>query len=92
MSPYKSWGTITGIGRITDGIYRQPASALRELITNAYDADATNVYVETDWPRFSRISVRDDGTWGDDKQHGDRESREYSSRELHRVEIHLSVE
>jgi hypothetical protein len=49
------------IGRITDGIYRQPASALRELINNAYDADATNVYIETDWPRFSRISVRDDG-------------------------------
>jgi len=49
------------IGRITDGLYRQPASALRELITNAYDADATNVHVETDWPRFSRISVRDDG-------------------------------
>jgi Histidine kinase-, DNA gyrase B-, and HSP90-like ATPase len=49
------------LGRITDGIYRQPASALRELIANAYDADATNVYVETDWPKFSRISVRDDG-------------------------------
>ncbi len=49
------------IARITDGIYRQPASALRELIANAYDADATNVYIETDWPKFSRISIRDDG-------------------------------
>jgi hypothetical protein len=49
------------LARITDGIYRQPASAIRELIANAYDADAENVYVETDWPRFSRISVRDDG-------------------------------
>jgi hypothetical protein len=49
------------LARITDGIYRQPASALRELITNAYDADAENVIVETDWPRFSKISVRDDG-------------------------------
>ena len=29
------------IARVTDGIYRQPASALRELISNAYDADAT---------------------------------------------------
>jgi hypothetical protein len=28
------------IARVTDGIYRQPASALRELISNAYDADA----------------------------------------------------
>jgi hypothetical protein len=27
------------IARVTDGIYRQPASALRELISNAYDAD-----------------------------------------------------
>ena len=50
------------LARITDGIYRQPASALRELIANAYDADATNVYIETDFPRFSKISVRDDGS------------------------------
>lgn len=47
--------------RITDGIYRDPASALRELIANAYDADATDVRVETDYPRFSKISVRDNG-------------------------------
>lgn len=47
--------------RITDGIYREPASALRELIANAFDADATEVRVDTDAPRFSRITVRDDG-------------------------------
>jgi len=47
--------------RITDGIYREPASALRELIANAYDADATEVQVVTDAPRFSRIVVRDNG-------------------------------
>jgi hypothetical protein len=47
--------------RITDGIYREPASALRELIANAYDADANVVRVETDAPRFSKIVVRDDG-------------------------------
>lgn len=47
--------------RITDGIYRDPASALRELIANGYDADATEVRVETDFPRFSKISVRDNG-------------------------------
>ena len=29
------------IARITDGIYRQPGSAIRELLANAYDADAT---------------------------------------------------
>jgi hypothetical protein len=49
------------LARITDGIYRQPSSALRELISNAYDADATEVYVETDAPRYSQIKVRDNG-------------------------------
>lgn len=47
--------------RITDGIYREPASALRELIANSYDADATEVRVFTDAPRFSKIVVRDNG-------------------------------
>jgi hypothetical protein len=49
------------IARVTDGIYRQPASALRELISNAWDADASNVTILTDAPRFSRIYIRDDG-------------------------------
>ncbi len=49
------------LARITDGIYRQPSSALRELISNAYDADATEVVVLTDAPRFGQISVRDNG-------------------------------
>lgn len=49
------------LARITDGIYRQPSSALRELISNAYDADASEVTILTDAPRFSVISVRDDG-------------------------------
>lgn len=49
------------LARISDGIYRQPASALRELVSNAYDADATRVIVQTDAPRFSEIRVRDNG-------------------------------
>ena len=49
------------LARITDGIYRQPASALRELISNAYDADAKKVTIKTDAPRFDQISVKDDG-------------------------------
>ena len=49
------------LARITDGIYRQPSSALRELISNAYDADAREVTILTDAPRFSSIIVRDDG-------------------------------
>lgn len=55
------------LARITDGIYRQPSSALRELISNAYDADATEVYVETDWPRYSQITVRDNGNGMDEE-------------------------
>jgi len=50
------------LARITDGIYRLPASALRELISNAYDADARQVVIITDAPRFSSITVRDDGS------------------------------
>ncbi len=49
------------LARISDGIYRQPASALRELVSNAYDADATRVIIQTDAPRFSEIRVRDNG-------------------------------
>ncbi|WP_427025989.1 ATP-binding protein [Aureimonas ureilytica] len=49
------------IARVTDGIYRLPGSALRELISNAWDADATTVTILTDAPRFSKIYVRDDG-------------------------------
>lgn len=49
------------IARITDGIYRQPGSAIRELLANAYDADATEVIIETDAPRFNTIRVRDNG-------------------------------
>lgn len=49
------------LARITDGIYRQPSSALRELISNAYDADASEVVILTDAPRFAQISIRDNG-------------------------------
>lgn len=49
------------IARVTDGIYRQPGSALRELISNAYDADAREVRITTDAPRFEKIRIEDDG-------------------------------
>lgn len=49
------------IARVTDGIYRQPGSALRELIANSYDADATWVQVRTDAPQFNSVSVEDNG-------------------------------
>ena len=50
------------IARITDGIYREPWAAFRELIANAYDADASYVIVETAAPDFTQITVRDDGS------------------------------
>ncbi len=49
------------LARVTDGIYRLPGSAIRELISNAYDADAENVTINTDVPRFETITIRDDG-------------------------------
>ena len=49
------------LARVTDGIYRQPGSAIRELLSNAYDADAQQVVVKTDRPRFRTLSVEDDG-------------------------------
>ncbi|SDM24414.1 ATP-binding protein [Maricaulis salignorans] len=49
------------IARVTDGIYREPAAAFRELISNAWDADASRVTIHTDAPRFSRVTVSDDG-------------------------------
>lgn len=49
------------LARITDGIYRLPGSALRELVSNSYDADATRVTISTDMPRFDRIVVEDNG-------------------------------
>ena len=41
------------IARVTDGIYREPWSACRELVSNAYDADATRVSIDCDYPFFN---------------------------------------
>lgn len=49
------------IARVTDGIYREPWSAFRELISNAYDADATSVSIDTDFPFFNQIRISDNG-------------------------------
>lgn len=47
--------------RITLGLYREPASAIRELVSNAYDADANTVNVSMNPPYFNRIVAEDDG-------------------------------
>lgn len=49
------------IARVTDGIYREPWAAFRELIANAYDADASYVIIETGQPDFRHMTVSDDG-------------------------------
>ena len=53
------------LARVTDGIYRQPLSdprsAIRELVSNAYDADAKQVVIKTDRPRFQTLTVEDHG-------------------------------
>jgi hypothetical protein len=46
---------------LSRGLYRSPASALRELVSNAWDANATTVYIETNYPKFHRLSVEDNG-------------------------------
>jgi len=43
------------------GIYRTPAGALKELVSNAYDGGATEVTVNTGWPKFRKIVITDNG-------------------------------
>lgn len=49
------------IADISTGIYRTPAAALKELVTNAYDAEATKVRITTDAPRFETLVIHDNG-------------------------------
>ncbi len=46
---------------ISEGIYRSEGSALKELINNAFDANATKVIINTNYPLFDIISCRDNG-------------------------------
>lgn len=49
-------------GHLAQGLYRTPAGAIKELISNSFDADAKNVKIHTDFPRFETFSCEDDGT------------------------------
>src|SRR2546421_4055418 len=49
------------IADISSGIYRSPAAALKELVSNAYDADATKVTITTDAPHFRNLVIEDNG-------------------------------
>src|SRR5438309_5334457 len=49
------------LAHLSRGLYRSPASALRELVSNAWDADATIVRINTNYPLFYQLSVEDNG-------------------------------
>jgi len=49
------------LAHLSRGLYRSPASALRELVSNAWDANARSVRVNTNHPNFHLLSIDDDG-------------------------------
>lgn len=49
------------LAHLSCGLYRSPASWLRELVSNAWDANATRVLISTNYPQFTQIAVQDNG-------------------------------
>jgi hypothetical protein len=49
------------LAHLSRGLYRSPASALRELVSNAWDANAETVEINTNYPLFLRMSITDNG-------------------------------
>lgn len=49
------------IADISAGIYRTPANALKELVSNAFDADAKKVIITTDYPKYTVFTCSDNG-------------------------------
>jgi hypothetical protein len=52
---------VSVLADISLGIYRTPANALKELVSNAFDADATRVIINTGFPYFRTMTCRDNG-------------------------------
>ncbi len=48
-------------GHLSQGLYRTPAGAVKELISNSFDADAQVVKLHTGFPQFETFSCEDDG-------------------------------
>jgi hypothetical protein len=49
------------LAHLSRGLYRSPASAIKELVSNAWDANATAVYISTGYPNFLQLSIQDNG-------------------------------
>ena len=49
------------LGHISEGLYRGPAGVFKELVSNAFDANARTIWISTGRPRFDVVSIRDDG-------------------------------
>ena len=49
------------LAHLSRGLYRSPASALKELVSNAWDANAKQVTISTNYPNFMQVSCSDDG-------------------------------
>jgi len=46
---------------VSSGIYRTPANALKEIVSNAFDAGAHRVHISTNAPYFDVFTCEDDG-------------------------------
>ncbi len=64
-TPKSDSGTIRvsdmTIAQLSRGLYRSTATAFKELVNNAYDADATRVRIDTNYPEFDFLSCVDNG-------------------------------
>lgn len=49
------------LAHLSRGLYRSPASALKELVSNAWDANSETVTISTNYPNFLQVSCSDDG-------------------------------
>ena len=49
------------LANVSSGIYRTPANALKEIVSNAFDAGAHRVYISTNAPYFDVFTCEDDG-------------------------------
>lgn len=50
------------LAHLSRGVYRSTAAAFKELVSNAYDADAPLVRIDTNFPEFDLVSCVDDGS------------------------------